>query len=51
MVTGIYNRLASYSEIMALKEVATSLSGITGVEKVIFFGSHRKYRKRRTGAL
>ncbi|MEW6417063.1 MAG: nucleotidyltransferase domain-containing protein [Nitrospirota bacterium] len=35
----IYNRLASYSEITALKKIAVSLSGITGVEKVVFFGS------------
>lgn len=35
-------RLASESEISALKEIALSLSALSGVEKVFFFGSRSR---------
>jgi len=38
----IRNKLASHAEIMALDKIASALSGVAGVEKVLFFGSRSR---------
>ncbi len=42
MATDTYKRLANPSEIIALEKIALSLSGLSGVEKVVFFGSRSR---------
>jgi len=42
MVAITYNKLASHSEITALDKITSSLSGVKGVERVLFFGSRSR---------
>jgi predicted nucleotidyltransferase len=42
MITENYKKLASTSEIIALDKIALSLSGFSGVERVVFFGSRSR---------